>query len=964
MATYKLGGKTVSESEFKKTVYGVDSSAFKKAVAKEEEAKDTSNFGTTKGTSKVERADGSTEFFKGDELVKETNASGTNVLRVGVGTSPSGNVKVVSPVTKKEVFEQRRTAEYQQNVKAYNRQVEQLNNINKQNLQSKLDFIQSTENLNAKQFYEQYDVNIKNDGSYNITSKNKPVSSTTPVNSSSVGNASSFNAINNTFEEQKKNAPLRETVSVSPVVDVSNLNFKGVFDDFTLDEEAVVSNLKANSTPDLKTDVNTLEFLSKLKVNRDNVDWFDKELTESNYLFNKLQQADTTTELFINNPDANLQAFEVNKFGLKAQSNIQDFQDKEIVKQVAITAGSFAITAGAGTVISALAQAPKISTALRVGGKALQIGYGASVGVRGYNIVSDYDSSKPSKTALEASNLLGEVGGVVLGAKFLGSKAINPDTYKQTSSRTTKIKTGDIVLFEKGTFLTKGGSVRTTTTRAVIAKDGSGQYKLTVKNTRGKVIKTDEGLFNYKGSNVPSKELSGVYDVSSSTSATSSKTGKQVNSLTQGQVEFLGGDSVKGFNRVSSDLLTTGKGTPINNVEYNRLTNVQTTRFIDGKRVIDLVTSSVGKGLQRPNTAKDLTTVEVTKVVGNRRFNLFEVTPYLLSDAGGFATNSFTGGTGGSGSIVSTKPVVPLNVKSVVGVDKIASLVAVPKFVGGFGGDALAVANTASVVVGVPLFLGKNKPDSNNQLFNKALEIPSSPSKPQDSVLVVNPSKTLDGLQAPSKPQELLDSNTRYKALEDVDSTNKVVADSLTEVNATSLSEPSTQTVVEAGVDVIAEPFADLGTDYIVSTGVDIPIKPFIEIPIKPIVDVPRPSFNRKNSFGFGDYDVEVRRGGKFLKANIKSLSIKEALDVGANIVANTAGATFRVRAKSLSKANSLFSSFTPESSKGSFNRYRSTFKEKKKNLFIERESNRIDTEGEKVDITLKGLAKIKGLQL
>jgi len=256
------------------------------------------------------------------------------------------------------------------------------------------------------------------------------------------------------------------------VVDVSNLNFKGVFDDFTLDKESVVSNLKANLTPDLKTDVNTLAFLSNLKVNRDNVDWFDKELTESNYLFNKLQQADTTTELFINDPDANLQAFDVNKFGLKAQSNIQDFQDKEIVKQVAITAASFAITAGAGTVISALAQAPKISTTLRVGGMVLLLGYGASVGVRGYNIVSDYDSSKPSKTALEACNLLGEVGGVVLGAKFLGSKAINPDTYKQTSSRTTKIKTGDIVLFEKGTFLTKGGSVRTTTTRAVIAKDG------------------------------------------------------------------------------------------------------------------------------------------------------------------------------------------------------------------------------------------------------------------------------------------------------------------------------------------------------------------------------------------------------------------------------------------------------------------------------------------------------------
>jgi hypothetical protein len=95
-------------------------------------------------------------------------------------------------------------------------------------------------------------------------------------------------------------------------------------------------------------------------------------------------------------------------------------------------------------------------------------------------------------------------------------------------------------------------------------------------------------------------------------------------------------------------------------------------------------------------------------------------------------------------------------------------------------------------------------------------------------------------------------------------------------------------------------------------------------------------------------FNVFVRRQGKFQQVNVGSLSYTEAKAFGANVVQNTAAATFKVTpGGAVSGSYSGFGSFADFYKKGE--------------QFIQKRSKRIGTVGEKREITYKGIAARRG---
>lgn len=117
--------------------------------------------------------------------------------------------------------------------------------------------------------------------------------------------------------------------------------------------------------------------------------------------------------------------------------------------------------------------------------------------------------------------------------------------------------------------------------------------------------------------------------------------------------------------------------------------------------------------------------------------------------------------------------------------------------------------------------------------------------------------------------------------------------------------------------------------------------------PIKPIV----PSFKKPTErvvSRSGGFDVLVRKRGKFIKINKGALSRGEALNLGAYRVGTTSSATFKL-SPSKSSATERFTG------RGIFSDFYT-----KGDLFIEKKSRRIKSQGELSEITYKGIASQK----
>jgi hypothetical protein len=104
-----------------------------------------------------------------------------------------------------------------------------------------------------------------------------------------------------------------------------------------------------------------------------------------------------------------------------------------------------------------------------------------------------------------------------------------------------------------------------------------------------------------------------------------------------------------------------------------------------------------------------------------------------------------------------------------------------------------------------------------------------------------------------------------------------------------------------------------------------------------------------KEDFSQG-YDVYIREKGKYFKANKVPKNYAAAFNFGAEVVDNSAAATFKIK-KSKGKAK-IKDDFLDPFLKNKFREPKS----KKKDKFIEKNTYRIDTAGELRGITAKGL--------
>lgn len=111
-------------------------------------------------------------------------------------------------------------------------------------------------------------------------------------------------------------------------------------------------------------------------------------------------------------------------------------------------------------------------------------------------------------------------------------------------------------------------------------------------------------------------------------------------------------------------------------------------------------------------------------------------------------------------------------------------------------------------------------------------------------------------------------------------------------------------------------------------------------------------SFGNMNAMTNQGYDVMIREKGQNLKANQIPLPRNKALNLGADIVDNSAAASFRLR-KSKKPTNAIDDSFFALKNKF---RSPSTKSSLPPSQFIERRTFRIDSAGERAGITAKGL--------
>jgi hypothetical protein len=96
-------------------------------------------------------------------------------------------------------------------------------------------------------------------------------------------------------------------------------------------------------------------------------------------------------------------------------------------------------------------------------------------------------------------------------------------------------------------------------------------------------------------------------------------------------------------------------------------------------------------------------------------------------------------------------------------------------------------------------------------------------------------------------------------------------------------------------------------------------------------------------------FDVFVKTKGLFEKVNSKALNRKQAINFGSYVVDNTAQATFKIKPSESKTMGKFFGN-------SSINK----FYNKTGGLFIENNKYRIDTKGEKEQITFKGLTALK----
>ena len=789
----------------------------------------------------------------------------------------------------------------------------QRSQVRQRNLLAKQEFAEATKGMTARQFFESYNVELAN-GGYSVSPKVlSPVVTPAPVVSG--GSVPSKEA----FQSE-----IRKTFASGPALDVTSGD-RGESGDLSVfipepskssfldvSDESLIPEVSKFYDAGVK-DVRSVESIAEVGVSKRSVDWARSTIASSNFDLQKSLNRDTTTELFINSPDANPEAYRVNKIFSEAESRIQDFEDLQSVKTIAITglsAGLVVVSGGVANAVLSVASPAGVGV-LKAGAGVAQVAYGASLAYRGSRIVKNYDRESPSASYYDARNLLAEAGGVVLGAGLVRSSVIDPDSYK-LKYRDTIIEGDKSFVSERGVVSTRGGRLLTVESgfnSEVVNTDFgsgvSGSYSLRVVRPSGKVGFSDAGVLS--GSQW-SYSVGKRFYYDNDLLLTSGRGGVR-RFFGEGFYQRFDTGSGRGVFRDYSVVSSPGRS--YNVFESNRLLldsepSVLSSRTDGGVVSVKLRSRSLEAG---SDTFVVSSPGRVSPVSRLAYMNVNRELPFLSVDSGLSPSPS------------SFKPVVK---EPVLSTDVVSD------------GLTVGLLPVDSAVLPVSVFgVGSSRVvESRNRL--PVLDRSSVVSKP--SLVVLNEPSVNSGVDTVSEglvePVVSVDSSVHSG------SSHTSTPDVVTE----SVSDSVVDIMTETAVEPLKESFSFFSS-----------FEPPLVVPV-PFI----PGFSNRRKSRNGYFDVEVRRSGRFVKVNTVGLSRGEALDFGSLIAGETSVASFRVLRGSRAVYSSEFAGFSPSSAKGSFSRRKRFFK-KKNGVFIERRGARINTAGELGEITYKGLSKIRG---
>jgi len=868
-----------------------------------------------------------------------------------------------------------------------------------QRRQAEKEFLEATQGMTAKQFYDQYNVKVQSGG--RVTVKPRQLQPTkesfNPNNPSTLDFSSTSSFAQESALKGVGGGSAKKTTNISKGADGY---FYTIPAPFPLKPSSMSDNeIKLSTEPkiDLSVDSDRLQILSYIKPDKESIDWLNREIDKTNYRTDVALKRDTTTEMFAGIKEADPKYYDINVAGQRAEQNIINFQAKEDAKTFAIGVGATIVTAGVGSIASGIAIGTQTARGLVISrgvAKGLQVAYAGTVAYRGGKIALDYDPKNPSATFYKARNLFAETTGVALGTGIVASRTINPNTYKQVGSTKSYTNTdGSTTFIERGRVLTRGGQTRNVVTRLGVDKTGQGQFISRYKTIGGKKVLTQTGSVNklsfkaepikqfsttpYKPSNFQQTDFLKVLNNKGQTYFMDAKNLKleiknplslqkaisPYDSISNNFVSVTGRQGIQSsvyqtsqnillkqqsslYSKGLQQQILSGKGfqykpSSLQNTILKQKDLFKTvvsssddfsTALIQQPKKAPLFEYFKGSSIIKSTSFKglDRTTIsQSNKFIGSKKFNAFDFILEYGTVTGSRGTSSF-GNFAGAQEFVQT-PSKP---------------------------STIAFKN---IITQQPSFV-----KTSNMGFATSKTIPTA-STLGVPMVSFSTQKTSLGVEAPSTPSPLNLFEAEFQARTEPINQAEAVSQTIPKVDTVTNSGSSSKTSGEAGTQT--EPIVDPVVEPIVDPQIQEPFeitpsRPPIPQPIIP-PPVPLPRINLPNKKGFLEplFDVEVRRRGRFEKANFESLSRRQALDFGSAIIDMTSTATFRVVPKSSRSASKEFADFSIEDTKGSFKRTRGKIK-KKQGLFIEKKQYRIDTEGEFSEITLKGLGKIKGVTL
>ena len=212
----------------------------------------------------------------------------------------------------------------------------------------------------------------------------------------------------------------------------------------------------------------------------------------------------------------------------------------KVASQPIATAAQFAAGYGVGALAAkgsafALNAAPKLATSSFVKGSLIGLQGTAAV------VYGSQAAVKVTQDVAAGSSVAGAIGGAVvpvvafaLGVGAVPSAKINVDSYRVNTRTSVTNADKSVTIFERGVVSTDGGAVRSVSTRVVVPKSGDARFFSTLRNSKGKVVFKDTGVYSNTENLQYLIKPSQAVNYETTTALSSSRTGKSATSVTEG----------------------------------------------------------------------------------------------------------------------------------------------------------------------------------------------------------------------------------------------------------------------------------------------------------------------------------------------------------------------------------------------------------------------------------------------